>query len=157
MVPLANGDCPPKEVRTTVLSARLPAVWCKGDAAFTIVGTMRGSIVIVDDHAGFRACARRLLESEGYRVIGEAADGESGLQTARELEPELMLIDVCLPDIDGFELAARVSALEPAPTVILTSSRDCSELEPFTGSCACGVIPKDRLSGPLLEELRVRQ
>jgi DNA-binding NarL/FixJ family response regulator len=115
---------------------------------------MRGSIVVVDDHAGFRACARRLLESEGYRVLGEAADGATALSAARELQPDMMLVDVCLPDIDGFELAARLKALETPPAVILTSSR-CSELETLGAEgCACGVVPKDELSGEVLEELR---
>lgn len=89
-------------------------------------------------------------------MIGEAADGDTGLSRARELKPELMLIDVCLPDIDGFELAAQLQALDPRPTVILTSSRDCSELESLTGGCACGVVPKDELSGAVLEQLRAR-
>jgi DNA-binding response OmpR family regulator len=66
-----------------------------------------------------------------------------------------MLIDVCLPDIDGFELASRVRSLDRPPTVILTSSRDCTELEPLTAECcARGVVPKDKLSGAILEELR---
>jgi DNA-binding NarL/FixJ family response regulator len=115
---------------------------------------VRGSIVIVDDHSGFRACARRLLESEGYEVIGEASDAASGLAAARALEPEMMLIDVCLPDLDGFELAERLKALDNPPAVILTSSR-CAELEPLgNGGCACGVVPKDELSGEVLEALR---
>jgi DNA-binding NarL/FixJ family response regulator len=110
--------------------------------------------VIVDDHAGFRSCARRLLQGEGYLVIGEAPDGVSGLASARELKPELMLVDVCLPDMDGFELAEQLQELDPRPTVILTSSRDCSELESLTaGGCACGVVPKDKLSGEVLEQL----
>jgi DNA-binding NarL/FixJ family response regulator len=114
-------------------------------------------IVIVDDHAGFRACARRLLESEGYRVIGEAPDGQSGLSQARELGPELMLVDVCLPDIDGFELCARLGELDPAPAVLLTSSRDCAELESLAPcGCVCGVVPKDQLSGQALDDLWAR-
>jgi DNA-binding NarL/FixJ family response regulator len=115
------------------------------------------SVVIVDDHAGFRACARRLLENEGYRVIGEAGDGNSGLSKATELGPELMLVDVCLPDIDGFELCARLAELDPAPAVLLTSSRDCSELEPLAPcGCVCGVVPKDQLSGKALDDLWAR-
>ena len=100
---------------------------------------------------------RRVLESEGYRVIGEATDGASALSSARELRPELMLVDVCLPDIDGFELAARLHELDPHPTVILTSSRDCDELESLTANgFACGVVPKDELTGTVLEQLLAR-
>jgi DNA-binding NarL/FixJ family response regulator len=62
------------------------------------------SVLIVDDHPSFRATARLLLESEGFEVVGEAADGASGLRQARELEPDLVLLDVQLPDIDGFEV-----------------------------------------------------
>ena len=97
-----------------------------------------------------------MLENEGYRVVGEAADGSSGLSTARRLKPELMLVDVYLPDIDGFELAARLRELDPCPAVILTSSRDCGELESLTSGCARGVVPKDQLSGALLEQLLAR-
>lgn len=90
-------------------------------------------------------------------MIGEAADGGSGLSRARELKPELMLIDVCLPDVDGFELAAQIKTLEQPPIVILTSSRDCVELESLTaGGCACGVVPKDKLSRAVLEQLLSR-
>ncbi len=63
------------------------------------------TVLIVDDHPSFRATARLLLESEGFEVVGEAADGTAGLLAARELEPDLVLLDVQLPDIDGFEVA----------------------------------------------------
>ena len=59
-------------------------------------------MLIVDDHAGFRAHARRLLECEGYSVVGEAADTASGLEAARELAPDFVLVDIYLPDADGF-------------------------------------------------------
>jgi two-component system response regulator EvgA len=97
-----------------------------------------------------------MLESEGYRVVAEASTGAAALAQARTLEPELMLVDVCLPDIDGFELAARLRSLERPPTVILTTSRDCAELESLAGGCACGVVPKDKLSGAVLEQLLAR-
>jgi DNA-binding NarL/FixJ family response regulator len=108
----------------------------------------------VDDHAGFRACARRLLESEGYRVVAEVADGTSALTRARELRPELALVDVYLPDIDGFEVAARLVALDDAPSVVLTSSHDRTELERLVpASGARGFVPKDELSKDAIEAL----
>ena len=67
------------------------------------------SVLIVDDHPSFRATARLLLESEGFEVVGEAADGAAGLREARALEPDLVLLDVQLPDIDGFEVAAQLT------------------------------------------------
>ena len=71
-------------------------------------GEMCASVLIVDDHPGFRAQVRRMLESEGYLVVGEAGDAASAVEAARALEPELALVDVCLPDEDGFDLAARL-------------------------------------------------
>jgi DNA-binding NarL/FixJ family response regulator len=73
---------------------------------------MAPSVLIVDDHAWFRAQARRMLESEGYRVVGEAGDVASAIEAARALEPELALVDVYLPDGDGFEVASRLGALD---------------------------------------------
>ena len=71
---------------------------------------MSRTVLVVDDHAGFRARARLLLEAEGYEVVGEAADGETALAEARRLRPEVVLLDVQLPDLDGFDVAARLTA-----------------------------------------------
>jgi DNA-binding NarL/FixJ family response regulator len=111
-------------------------------------------VLIVDDHAGFRACARRLLESEGYRVVGEAADCASAVEAVRALEPDLALVDVYLPDADGFELAARLLALADPPEVVLTSSRDGAEFQELAAkSGARGFVPKADLSREAIEEL----
>ena len=95
-----------------------------------------------------------MLEDAGYEVIGEAQDGESGVAAAHALRPALVLLDVQLPDLDGFDVAARITSHDDAPIVILTSSRDGSE---FVGmvepSGARGFIPKAELSGPALEVL----
>jgi DNA-binding NarL/FixJ family response regulator len=113
---------------------------------------MGASILIVDDHPGFRAQARRLLESEGYRVVGEAGDCTSAVEAARALVPELALVDVYLPDGYGFELASRLRALMEPPAVLLTSSRDGAELEPRVSECgACGFVPKAELSRDAIE------
>ncbi len=115
---------------------------------------METTVLVVDDHSSFRASARRVLESEGYRVVGEAADGASALSRARELHPQLALVDVYLPDIDGFEVASLLAALDDAPTIVLVSSHDRAELEPCVpGSGARGFLPKDQLSREALEAL----
>lgn len=115
-------------------------------------GLMTRSVLIVDDHAGFRATARLLLESEGYDVIGEAVDGTSGIQAARDLRPDLVLLDIQLPDVDGFDVAARLTAEADAPKVVLVSSRDGTDFGPLlVRSGARGFIPKDELSGAALE------
>ena len=112
------------------------------------------SVLIVDDHAGFRGHARRLLECEGYDVVGEAADCHSGLDAVRKIGPELVLVDVYLPDADGFELASRIRALPDPPSVVLTSSRDGAELEPCVReSGARGFVPKSDLCREAIDEL----
>jgi DNA-binding NarL/FixJ family response regulator len=112
------------------------------------------SVLIVDDHARFRARARRMLESEGFDVIGEAQDGASGLAAALELQPDVVLLDVHLPDADGFDLAGRFAHGDGGgPVVILTSSLDASDvmsLLPASGARA--FVPKDQLSGRALAE-----
>jgi DNA-binding NarL/FixJ family response regulator len=115
---------------------------------------MGTTVLIVDDHSGFRACARRLLECEGYQVVGEAADCASAVEAARALEPQLALVDVYLPDADGFELTARLLALADPPAVVLTSSRDGAELRPLAAEGgARGFVPKADLSRDAIEEL----
>jgi DNA-binding NarL/FixJ family response regulator len=113
--------------------------------------------VIVDDHLSFRTSARTLLELEGFDVVGEASDGARAVELARELEPELVLLDIALPDMNGFEVAERLAG---GPSkVILTSSRAQRDLgRRVRSSGALGFVPKDRLSGQeltaLLEEGR---
>jgi CheY-like chemotaxis protein len=107
------------------------------------------SILIVDDYATFRASARSLLEAEGFHVVGEAENGVTALRLAKELEPEIVLLDVHLPDFDGFEVAERLRELEPAPVVILTSSRD--DYRSLVGSSSArAFLRKDELSGAAL-------
>ena len=109
------------------------------------------TVLIVDDHPSFRATARLLLESEGFDVIGEAADGTSGLLAARELTPDLVLLDVQLPDVDGFQVAAELTGGGGGPAVVLTSSRDEADFGPLVAaSGARGFVPKAELSGAAL-------
>jgi DNA-binding NarL/FixJ family response regulator len=115
---------------------------------------MKGRVLIVDDHPAFRTSARRMLEAEGYEVIGEAADGESGLALAHDLQPDLVLLDVQLPDIDGFAVAARLTGVNGAPAVVLTSSRDSADFGPLVArSGARGFVPKADLSGEAIAAL----
>ena len=112
------------------------------------------SVLIVDDHPSFRASARLLLESEGYMVVGEAADGARALLAAKELRPDLVLLDIQLPDLDGFEVSARLVSNGGGPAVILVSSRDSEDYGSLASrSGARGFIPKAELSGEALEAL----
>ena len=113
---------------------------------------MGARAIVVDDHAAFRASARRLLELTGYDVVAEAGDGASGLALVRDLEPELVLLDVALPDMSGFDVADAL-ADRPA-TVVLISSRDPSDLgRRARASGAVGFIAKDQLSDDTLRRL----
>lgn len=113
---------------------------------------MAGRAIVVDDHAAFRASARRLLELTGYDVVAEAGDGASGLALVRELQPELVLLDVALPDMSGFDVAEALAGGTAA--VVLVSSRDPADLgRRARESGAVGFIPKDRLSEETLREL----
>jgi DNA-binding NarL/FixJ family response regulator len=110
-------------------------------------------VLIVDDHPSFRALARALLLAEGYDVVGEAENGVAALRQAKELEPDVVLLDVQLPDFDGFEVATRLTSQNGAhPVVVLCSSRDGSDFGPLvTQSGASGFIPKGELSGAALK------
>jgi len=111
-------------------------------------------VLIVDDHEDFRRMARALLEAGGYDVVGEAADGASAVAAAQRLRPGLVLVDVHLPDFDGFEVAARLNAVNRAPAVVLVSSRpESSYRRRLADSPVVGFIAKDELSGESLGDL----
>jgi DNA-binding NarL/FixJ family response regulator len=112
------------------------------------------SVLIVDDHRSFRASARRLLEAEGFNIVGEAVDGQDAIAAAQRLEPDLVLLDVQLPDLDGFEVAGRLAAAGLRSAVVLTSSRAAAEYGSLIAdSPARGFIPKAELSGAALAGL----
>jgi DNA-binding NarL/FixJ family response regulator len=109
---------------------------------------MAARILIVDDHPSFRASARALLEADGYEVVGEAVDGLSAVEAALALLPDVVLLDVQLPDIDGFEVAARLRDHGYGVAVVLTSSREASDYGPLPQrSGARGFVPKAELTG----------
>jgi DNA-binding NarL/FixJ family response regulator len=88
---------------------------------------MRPRIVIVDDDPSFLATVRVLLEAEGFAVVGEALNGLDGVSVATRLDPDIVLVDVNLPDIDGFEVVERLAGRDGAPPVVLTSSRSATD------------------------------
>ena len=115
---------------------------------------MPTTVLIVDDHQSFRRAVRLVLEYEGYEVVGEAADGEEALRVAGETSPNVVLLDVNMPGMDGFEVATRLSSDPSAPAVILTSSRDGADFGPLVArGGALGFIPKHELSGAAMTGL----
>jgi DNA-binding NarL/FixJ family response regulator len=112
------------------------------------------TILIVDDHPSFRATARMLLSTEGFEVVGAVADGETAIAEVARLAPDVVLLDVGLPDIDGFEVAERLRADGARSAVVFTSSRDGADFGPLIATAqARGFIAKAELSGDALRAL----
>ncbi len=112
------------------------------------------TVLLVDDHPSFRASAHALLEAEGFDVVGEAEDGASAVAAAGRLHPDVVLLDVQLPDTDGFEVARQLTANGSSTFVVLVSSRDGSDFGPLVeASGACGFVPKSELTGAAISAL----
>jgi DNA-binding NarL/FixJ family response regulator len=112
------------------------------------------TVLIVDDHDGFRSFARALLQAEGFAIVGEAPDGASALAAAARLRPDLVLLDVQLPDLDGFQVAERLAARDDPPAVVLVSTREAASYRRrLADTPARGFIPKGELSGSALRAL----
>ena len=116
------------------------------------------SVLLVDDHAGFRAEARAMLEADGYEVIGEAASGAAAIAEANRLRPDIVLLDVGLPDASGLDLVRPIRSAAPGTLVVLISSRQASDYgERLSSSGAEGFLDKAALSPNALSDLLSRQ
>ena len=116
--------------------------------------SMRRTVLIVDDDVRFRSFARAVLLADGFEVVGEAEDGAGAVDLARRLHPEIVVLDVQLPDFDGFEAASRILARDGAPAIVLVSSRDAADYgSRITSSGARGFVPKEELSGSAVNGL----
>jgi DNA-binding NarL/FixJ family response regulator len=119
-----------------------------------VVSAPARTVVIVDDHPSFRTIARLTLEAEGFVVVGDAASGADGVDEVVRLQPDVAILDIGLPDIDGFEVARRLAAAGVSSAIVLTSSRDATDFGSLlTDSGARGFIAKAELSGDALREL----
>jgi DNA-binding NarL/FixJ family response regulator len=115
---------------------------------------VRPTVLIVDDHEAFRQSASALLEAEGFVVLGEAADGGTAIVESERLRPDVVLLDIQLPDEDGFTVAERLAAAPEPPAVVLISSREAEAYGPRLESAAArGFISKRELSGTALAAL----
>jgi DNA-binding NarL/FixJ family response regulator len=112
------------------------------------------TILIVDDDPRFRLQASSLLGSDGFDVVGEDSDGATGVEAARLLQPDFVLVDVGLPDVDGFAIADTLASDGRPPLVVLTSSRDARAYgRRLATSPILGFIPKERISGAAIRAL----
>jgi DNA-binding NarL/FixJ family response regulator len=115
---------------------------------------MTPTLLIVDDHQGFRTFARVLLESDGFEITGEAGDGEAALDAVREQHPDVVLLDVQLPGMDGFEVARQLAQSDDPPAVVMISTRDAADYGTrLADAPILGFVPKQELSGEALTAL----
>jgi DNA-binding NarL/FixJ family response regulator len=115
---------------------------------------VRPTVLVVDDHAEFRAAARALLEAAGYVVVAEAADGAEAIAATARAHPAVVLLDIQLPGLDGFAVAEQLAAVADPPAVVLTSGRDARTYGGrLAAAPARGFIAKRDLSGAALARL----
>jgi len=128
-------------------------VW-PGAVGSDTMASVPGTVLIVDDHPSFRAAARALVEGAGYEVVAEAADGAGALDAVARHAPGCVLLDVQLPDADGFEVAKEIAARDDPPAVVMTSSRAAADFGPLIAESPIrGFITKEQLSASGLSEL----
>ena len=109
------------------------------------------TVLIVDDHDEFRSAASALLEAEGFTVVGSVAEGAAAVDAVERLRPEVVLLDIELPDLDGFAVAERLAAMAVPPRVVLISGRDAAAFRSRLDAVgACGFLAKRELSGAAL-------
>jgi DNA-binding NarL/FixJ family response regulator len=113
---------------------------------------MAATVLIVDDHASFRGLARRVLTAGGFEVVGEAADGAQALRAVAALQPDVVLLDIQLPDMDGFGVAAALAGDHGSPDIVLVSSRAAADYGTrIADSNVLGFIAKADLSPEALQ------
>jgi DNA-binding NarL/FixJ family response regulator len=118
------------------------------------MGVVRRTVLIVDDHEVFRASARALLQASGFDVIGEAAGGMEAIEAVSTLRPEVVVLDIQLPDLDGLAVAERLAETPDPPVVVLVSGREAATYGPrLRQTSARGFIAKGELSGQALATL----
>jgi DNA-binding NarL/FixJ family response regulator len=111
-------------------------------------------VLVVDNEASFRRIARLALTSWGHAVVGEASTAAEAMRHAAELHPDTVLVDIGLPDADGFSLTMDLRALPSPPRVVLTSADDDAAFTRVAEQAgACGFVPKEGLSGAKLRSL----
>ena len=110
-------------------------------------------LLLVDDDARFRAAACRTLAADGVDVVAEVDNGGDVVAAAARCRPDVVLLDIGLPDVDGVEVARRLRMEQGGPVVILISTRDLAYGTRLAAGVATGYLPKDQLSGRAIRAL----
>jgi DNA-binding NarL/FixJ family response regulator len=111
-------------------------------------------LLLVDDHEAFRSAARALLGAEGFDVVADAGTGADAVRLTRDLRPDVVLLDIRLPDMDGISVAGELAALLPRPSVVLVSSRAAAAFgDRLLRAPVHGFVVKSQLSGARLRDL----
>lgn len=112
------------------------------------------TVLVVDDHEAFRSSASALLSAGGLHVLDAAADGAAGVRLVALLRPDIVVLDVRLPDATGFSVADTLARLPHPPAVVLVSSLDPAEVVPrIDRATVCGFIPKSELTPQRVRDL----
>ena len=114
-------------------------------------------VLLVDDHAVLRAGLRVLLEAErDIQIVGEAGSGEEGIRKAEELRPDVVVMDLSMPRMDGLEATRRITAAGlPVRVLVLTVDAEADSLVPVLEAGAVGYVAKGASDGQLVEAIRV--
>jgi DNA-binding NarL/FixJ family response regulator len=113
-------------------------------------------LLLVDDHTMVRQSMRRAMEGEGFDVVAEAGDGEEGVRLAIELGPDVVLMDVSMPVLDGVDAAQRIRTQSPATQVVmLTMHADADVVRRALGAGAVGYLTKDCSIDEVAEAVRL--
>jgi DNA-binding NarL/FixJ family response regulator len=112
-------------------------------------------VLIVDDQPPFREASRMVVEmTDGFEVAGEAENGEKGVELAASLKPDLVLMDVQMPGLDGLEATRRITSLENPPLVAVMSTHESGDYRDIALTAgAFAFIPKSEFGMEALEEL----
>ena len=148
MKPTLRASPEPNAHRGTYVGKLEDSVEIKGQASAVM------TVLIVDDNDVFRSSARAVMQAAGYDVIGEAGDISGAIAQVHALHPDIVLLDIQLPDGDGFTLADQLAIEDQAPTVVLISSRERADYGSRVDDAhAAGFISKVDLSRGTLEAL----
>lgn len=117
-------------------------------------GTVRGKVLIVDDNDVTRELLRTIVRREQYNIVGEALNGAAALEAMKRLAPTIVLLDLVMPELDGFEVLRKIRAGYPATAVIVVTAHTSAEnIRAVLDAGAAGVVVKPFKPAQVVESL----